>query len=76
MAVDRSLWPMMVQVALWGLPNRLAAWAFFWLSLGIAVGCVAYGSTNPRAFIGGLMVFASLWYFLSIRWVDQHGSWS
>jgi hypothetical protein len=61
---------------LWGLPNRLAACAFFWLSLALAGACVAYGFVNPLAFLGGLMVFAALWYYLSIRWVDQHSGWS
>ena len=76
MGVDRSKWPVMVQIGLWGLPNRSAAWVFFWLSIAIAVSCVAYGFVNPIACIGGLLVFAALWYFLSIRWVDQHGTWS
>jgi len=75
MSVDRSNWPMMVRVGLWGLQNWMAAWGFFWVSLAIAAGCVAYGFVNPRAFIGGLALFAALWYYLCIRWVDQHGSW-
>jgi hypothetical protein len=66
----------MVQVGLWGL-NRAGAWAFFWLCLALAAGGVACGLfVHPLAFLGGLMVFAALWYYLSIRWVDQHGSWS
>jgi len=76
MGVDRAQWPMMVRLGLWGLPNRAAAWLFVWLSLAIAAGCFAYGFVNPLAFIGVFMVFASLWYFLSIRWVDQHSRWS
>ena len=76
MGVDRSSWPMMVRIGLWGLPTRATAWAFFWLSLAIAAAGVAYGFINPLAFIGGLMVFAALWYYLSIRWVDRHGAWS
>ncbi|MEO6457634.1 MAG: hypothetical protein ABIO92_05100 [Chloroflexia bacterium] len=76
MKVDRSTWPLMVRLGLWGLPSRGAAWAFFWLALAIAAGCIAYGFTNPSFFIGGILVFAALWYYLSIRWVDQHSSWS
>ncbi len=76
MGVDRSTWPVMVRLGLWGLPTRGAAWAFFWLSIAIAVGCVAYGFVDWRFFIGGIMVFAALWYYLSIRWVDQHSTWS
>lgn len=76
MESDRRKWPTLVRVGLWGIPNRLAAWACFWLSLAIAVGCVAYGFVNPRGLLGGLMVFAALWYYLSIRWVDRNGAWS
>ena len=76
MGVDRNNWPIMVRLGLWSLPNRASAWAFFWLSLIIAAGCIAYGFVNPLGFIGGLLVFAALWYYLSIRWVDRHSSWS
>ena len=47
-------------VGLWGLPNRGSAWAFFWLSLAVAVGCTVYGFVDRRFFLGGLMVFAAL----------------
>lgn len=76
MAVDRGKWPVLVRVGLWGLPSRGSAWAFFWLSIALAAICVAYGFVNPPAFAGGLLVFAALWYFLSIRWVDQNSDWS
>lgn len=76
MDVDRSTWPLMVRLGLWGLSSRGAAWAFFWLSLAIALGCVAFGFVHWRFFIGGGMVFAALWYYLSIRWVDRYGTWS
>lgn len=67
---------MMVRLWLWDLPSRGAAWAFFWLSIVIAAGCIAYRFVNPLAFIGSLIVFAALWYYLSIRWVDEHSRWS
>jgi hypothetical protein len=76
MGVDRSTWPVMVRLGLWGLPTRGAAWAFFWLSIAIAVGFVAYGLVDRRFFAGGIMVFAALWYYLCIRWVDHHSTWS
>jgi hypothetical protein len=46
------------------------------LSIVIAVACVAYGFVDRWFFIGGSLVFAALWYYLSIRWVDQHSGWS
>ena len=76
MGVDRSNWPLLVQLGLWGL-NRAGAWAFVWLSLALAAGGVAYGfAVHPVGFAGGLLVFSALWYYLSIRWVDEHSRWS
>ena len=69
---ERPLW---VKVGLWGVPNRSSAWAFFYFSIAVAAGCVAYGFVDSRFFFGGLMVFAALWYYASINWVDQHGRW-
>jgi hypothetical protein len=40
-----------------------------------AVG-IAYGFVNPLGILGGLLVLAALWYYLAIRWVDEHGNWS
>ena len=76
MSVDRSTWPLMVRLGLWGLPNRLSAWLFFWLSIALAVGCVAYGFVNPLFFAGSLVILAAWWYYLAIQWVDQNGNWS
>lgn len=75
MSVDRSNWPPMVRFGLMGLRSRGAAWAFFWISLVIGVGCVAFGFAYPAFFQGGIVLFAALWYYLAIRWVDQHSSW-
>ena len=72
----REEWPLWVRVALWGLPNRNSAWVFFWLSLAIGVGCIAYGFVDRRFFLGDPMLLAALWYYLSIRWVDQNSRWS
>ena len=71
--LERPVW---VKVGLWGVPGRAGAWSFFWLSIAIAVACIAYGFQDRRFFWGGLLVFAALWYYLSIRWVDQHDGWA
>lgn len=76
MGVDRGRWPWIVRVGLWGLPTRGTAWACFWLSIIISVACVGYGFADPRFFSGGALVFAALGYYLSIRWVDRHATWS
>jgi hypothetical protein len=77
MSVDRSKWPILVQLSLLGLPNRRSAWAFVWLSVAAAIGSVAWGVlVDPRALVGGAMVLAALAYYGAIRWVDRHGRWS
>lgn len=75
--VPKSSCPWWVKVCLWGLPNRAAVWAFVWLSVALAVGCVAYAVAAPdvRFFAGAGFLLAALMYWLSIRWVDQYGSW-
>lgn len=75
MSVDRSTWPPMVRMGLMGLRSRGAAWAFFWLSIVIAAGCIAYGFVYPSFFIGAIVLLAALWYYLAIRWVDKHSRW-
>ena len=74
--VDRNQWPFLVQLGLLGLPTRTSAWVFIWLSIAIAAGCLIYGFFNPIWFLGVGMVFAALWYYLAIRWVDQNSRWS
>jgi hypothetical protein len=76
MGVDRQTWPLWVKIGLWGLPTRGSAWLFVWLSVALAIGCVAYGFIRWPFFVGGIMIFAAAWYYLAIRWVDTHGGWS
>ncbi len=76
MGVDRSKWPVMVRIGLWGLPNRGAAWLFFGLSIALTVAGLLYGFVDQRFFIGAIFILAALWYYLSIRWVDKHSNWS
>ncbi len=75
MGHDHDPWPWWVELALFGLPTRGSALAFFWLSILIVVGCVAGAFYWPILALGGLMVFAAAWYHFAIRWVDRHGRW-
>ena len=68
-------WPLWVSLGLWGLPGRGWAWGFFWFSMLIAVSSIVAGFFFWPAFLGVGMVFAALWYYAAIRWVDQHGEW-
>lgn len=75
--VPRSGYPWWVKLSMWGVPGRAGLWAFVALSVAAAVACVVYGFwKNPRFILGALLLFAALMYWLSIRWVDKHGSWS
>ena len=65
-------------MGLWGIPDRAIAWAFFWFSLFLAVVPTvrAYFTGDTQHFLCGLFGLAALWYWLCIRWVDEHGGWS
>ena len=77
MPPDRAMWPAWVRLGLWGLPNRASAWLFVWLSLACAAAAIPAGFLlHPVCFVGVLMIFAALWYYLSIRWVDQNSRWN
>jgi hypothetical protein len=67
--------PFWVQLGLWGITERSAAWTFVWVSVALSVGGVALGFFHPLFFLGAGFVFAALWYYLCIRWTDRNGSW-
>jgi hypothetical protein len=68
--------PWWVKVGLWGLPSRTAAAAFVALSLFLALAGAALGVLLDEAFFLGLVfLFAALWYWLAIRWVDYDDDW-
>jgi hypothetical protein len=67
--------PIWVKLGLWGLPNRASIWAFFWISVALAVGSVVAGFWDARFFAGGLFVFSAWWYWAALRWVDEYGMW-
>ena len=76
--VPKKRYPWWVKLSLWGLPNRAAVWAFVWLSVALAVLCVGYAVAAPDwRFFGGVgFLLSALMYWLSVRWVDRHGSWT
>ena len=74
---SRSDYPWWVKVSMWGVPGRAGLWAFVALSIALAIGSAAYGFRDRRFFVVGILfLFAALMYWLSIRWIDHHGSWS
>jgi hypothetical protein len=70
--MSRPIW---VRIGLWGIGSRGAALGFMWFSFIAAIACSAYGFYDPRFFAGGLLVLAGIWYWLCIRWTDEHDGW-
>lgn len=74
---SRSGWPWWVRFGAFGISGRRGLWAFFILSLASAVGFFGYGFWDARSFA---VAVASLWsalmYWLTLRWIDRHGSWT
>jgi hypothetical protein len=74
--VARGNYPWWVKLSLWGVPGgRAGQWFFVGLSVACAVACVVYGFWDDRFFIGVLFLLSALMYWLTIRWIDRHGSW-
>jgi len=76
MSSDRSKWPPMVRLGLWRVPSRRAALSYFWPCFAVGIASAAFGFVVPWFWSGGAFLFAALWYYLAIRWVDRHGTWS
>ena len=83
-SIQRPLW---VKVALWGSRNRTAARSYVWQStfLAISFAVLAYMFAVLFGFyvgvlfgfpVVGMWILFALWYWSSIRWVDQHDGWS
>lgn len=72
-------YPWWVQLSLWGVPyGRTGQWFFVAFALACAVGLVAYGVVEGRPrflILSPFAAVAALPYWLSIRWIDRHGSW-
>jgi hypothetical protein len=74
--VPRSEYPWWVKLSMWGVPGRWGLWMFVAISIAVAIGSVVYGVIwDLRYVVGVLFLFSALIYWLSIRWVDRHGSW-
>ena len=74
-AMPRPARPWWVQVGLWGVAGRGAAWLYFWLCTAFAAFSTVRGLTQPGWFWGTGMMLAAFWYWAAIRWADRHGGW-
>ena len=67
--------PTWVRIGLWAIHRRGTAMAYMWFSFLAAIACIAYGFYDPWFFLGGGLIFSGIWYWLCIRWVDEHDDW-
>ena len=75
--VARANYPWWVKLSRWGVPGRGGLWACVAIALLAAVILFLYSVRHPRfVWVGVLAVLTALPYWLSIRWVDRHGSWN
>jgi hypothetical protein len=74
--VSRSDYPLWVKASTWGIPGRSGLWAFVAFSLATSVLLLVHGIRTGRLLeVAALLAVAALPYWLSIRWIDEHGSW-
>lgn len=73
--VSRDAYPWWVKVSLWGVPGRRGLWAFVVLSLACSLGALLYGFWDARYFAASAIGLAAIPYWLSMKWVDRHGTW-
>lgn len=67
--------PWWVNVALLGLPNRASAFVMMWISLLIAAAGPALSVWITGAWLLAFFVFAAVWYWAAITWVDRSDQW-
>ena len=67
--------PVYVYVALLGIKSRNIALRYLILSLFLS-GLVIYWGISKNNYLIMLIILIPLWYWLSIKWVDNNSTWS
>jgi len=68
-------YPWWVKLSMLGVPGRAGLWGSVAVSLLLSAGALYLSQSDARARPFTLIALAALPYWLSIRWVDRHGSW-
>jgi hypothetical protein len=75
---NRRQWPRWVRLGLWGVPTRRSALIWVWVSalIGVFLSVSLEAFAFPVGISVGIPFFlAALWYWVALRWVDQHETW-
>jgi hypothetical protein len=64
--------PLLVRVGLWSINKRKIAFFYLWLSVFLSATYLLF----LHNYIAGIFfIFASLWYYYAIKWVDNNYRW-
>jgi hypothetical protein len=63
--------PWWVKLGLWKVPNRAVAMFCMWISIAFATSFLVTGAYGWCAY----GIFAAIWYWKSIDWVDKNDRW-
>jgi hypothetical protein len=63
--------PAYVKIGLWGVGTRATAMLYLWICVALALG-LTYHFADPTALV---LLLASLWYWLAVRWMDTNDGW-
>ena len=67
--------PLWVFLALMNIENRKGALILFRCSLAFMLFCIPLSYYLDDWWWLGMMVPITLWYWLSLQWVDKHSTW-
>jgi signal transduction histidine kinase len=73
--VTRADYPIWVKLSLIGVSGRNALWGYVVLSLLLGAAGAWAAFVDPRLWAAPALALAAIPYWLTIRWVDRHGSW-
>jgi len=68
--------PLWVFLALMNIDTRKGARILFWCSFAFTLFCIPLSWYLNDWWWLGMMVPITLWYWLSIQWVDNHSAWN
>ena len=67
--------PLWVFLGLMTIETRKGAMILFWCSFAFALFCIPLSWYLNDWWWFGIMLPISIWYLLSIKWVDRHALW-